>query len=129
MPTTTTARPTRCDACGKTLPAPPITGGSGYAHHPGLGYLCYPCCGRLDAQRVRDAKPGARETLYLEGGRLQNWPGTFTMRVVATRETPHNMASKMTHVWAVDCRGRQWYGRGSLDWKTCLTLTLLQKGR
>jgi hypothetical protein len=100
-----------CSRCGNPFVAS--------EHTPGYGILdgqkvCYPCCGELDAIRLRNMNPGDRTTLYLDEknghpSAVTNWPGTLTIPADSYAYGHHNIAGKRIDVWFA-FEGRLFWG-------------------
>src|SRR5579862_3187883 len=98
-----------CHDCNMEYPVR-RDGGTGYAREPGTWhYLCYQCCGKRDeAQMIRDGKA----TLYLNPGKVTNWPGTlaFVVNAGAIKRGHHNIAGSRYDVWFTGPDGAWWHG-------------------
>ena len=90
-----------CSKCGAECKPDGI--GTGYGVNQAGERICYKCCGEMDKEKLRNAKPGEKLHLYLtvnESGDsyLSNWPGTLKIRVLPWRGR-HNMAGVRFDVW------------------------------
>lgn len=113
-PCFTTADRLQLLKCGYTI-------STGYAWDPQGRSLCFDCTTEHDRSALRAWRTDDPPILlYLQpvdhnGNRwITNWPGATLMRV--TRHSVKRVGfGRMEYVQAVDCYGRQWYGRGSAD--------------
>lgn len=128
-------RPTHCHQCGRALPAPTDSCGTGYgskdeeralyphANAPTLRKdevivrakaICYPCCGENEARNMRET---GRAMLYLthEDGEprvyyASNWPGSLKIRISgAVRHSHNNFGAQRVDVWFT-FDGARWHG-------------------
>lgn len=79
-----------CSACHSTKPVA-ITGGTGYATKSNGEKVCYKCCAIEDIRYMND---NGRTTLYYDGRKITNWPGSLEFRAIRYKEGKHNIARK-----------------------------------
>lgn len=103
-----------CADCGRNVShgIGPNGGAAGYAKRGNGDKVCFDCCGRSDAQLLRETKPGERVAmpLYLQcepysrnGSRrslgfVTNWPNTLRLRC-HTRTGSHNWGIARYDCW------------------------------
>ena len=74
---------TICDLCGEKIKVTYKVGGTGYAVDNQDRTICYECCGKQDAELLRN---GEKPLLYLSHTKadlweVTNWPGSFRIPV------------------------------------------------
>lgn len=98
-----------CVDCKQTKPVS-TKGGTGYGLENG-GKVCYMCCAIRD-QEFMDKE--GKTTLYWDGTRVTNWPGTLMFmpfRVQVMRhKTPCSVLVPREDVWFRDRHGKVWHG-------------------
>lgn len=99
----------QCSIC-KMERALQNSGGTGYGTDKDGQKVCYECCGKQDAQRMRET---GKAVMYLgrrgEGQEVLNWPGSLRLPVQGTKTGRHNIAGKRYDVW-FQFEGQAWHG-------------------
>lgn len=87
-----------CSKCGKTITGDNFT--PGYALENGF-VVCYACCAEIDRRALSNAKIGQKFSMYLnvKTQELNNWPGTFKIRLHYVKRGRHNLAGVRFDVW------------------------------
>ncbi|HEC72600.1 MAG: hypothetical protein ACTSW7_00590 [Candidatus Thorarchaeota archaeon] len=103
-----------CPICKKTKPISTSGVGTGYGKNVAGETICYDCCGKLDLQRMEDAKPGDRVHLYLNTEKhprvVSNWPGSLKLNCYASSNGSHNIAGTREDVWFGNDEIGHWWG-------------------
>lgn len=99
-----------CVDCGELKPSvdDALKSWCGYGVSKAGQYVCYACCSKQDAKRMRDE---GRITLYWDGKEVSNWPGTLVFVPTHVRKGRHNIARTMQTVYFDGPDGSKWYGR------------------
>jgi len=130
--TTATTTPVVCADCGKTIEPPANSCGTGYGVARDGAKVCYECCGKRDAEDMRQT---GKATLYYFAGtrtptnpdglrvvcgatdnndktvsRVGNWPGTLMFRVKTWTHGKHNIARERLDLWFIGPDGKRWHG-------------------
>lgn len=91
-----------CIDCGRVITGDGIF--TGYGITTDGSVVCFDCCGTRDREKLLALNPGESMAMYLTrdadgAGEVTNWPGTFRIRIHATRRGRHNFAGSRTDVW------------------------------
>jgi hypothetical protein len=96
-----------CHDCGQTKPVQ-TSGGTGYGHYEENGPpVCYACCGERDKAEMQSSD---RFTLYWDGSKVTNWPGSLVIVPDHVRHGSHNIAGSRVDVWFTGPDGARWHG-------------------
>ena len=87
----------KCAKCGREIVADGVA--AGYGINAKSEKVCYECCGKEDAARLRDMAIGEETYLYLSKDRVTNFPNTLNIPVISKRIGRHNIAQIRTDVW------------------------------
>lgn len=87
----------KCAKCGKEIVSNNVS--SGYGINDKGEKICYDCCGKIDAARLRDMAIGEKTYLYLSKDRVTNFPNTLNIPIILKRIGRHNIARIRTDVW------------------------------
>jgi len=89
----------KCIVCKNTFQPTKINPGYGVDNHDHK--ICLSCCGKLDAKKFKNAKPGDKLFAYYnhETNTISNWPGTFEIKSVGHSHGRHNIARTRISVW------------------------------
>jgi hypothetical protein len=63
--------------------------------------VCFDCCGKKDAEDLKDLAPGKKTHLYMDIKKLtlSNWPGTLKIKVHRIKKGRHNIAGNRYDTW------------------------------
>jgi len=124
----TITRPCRCSRCRADIPPPPAGScTTGYARDNRRRKVCYACCLKTDMAYMH--KHGVISAYVGENkNEITNWPGGVLLRVTYSATRSHNLwaCRQLLHVWAVDDKGRRWYGKGAGP-GICITMRRLAR--
>lgn len=96
---------TNCTLCNAVFV--PTEGTTGYGVTPENEKICFACCGKRDAENMQAT---GKATLYYDGTKVSNWPGTLTFVPYGVRKGRHNIARERIDLYFWDKFGRAWHG-------------------
>lgn len=87
-----------CHVCGlpKTHESDLTTG---YAYDKDNNKVCYECCGKQDAETLKNLPVGEKMDLYWDGHNITNWPGTLKITPYHWVRNRHNFARQQDVIW------------------------------
>jgi hypothetical protein len=116
----------RCDSCGSECV--PTEHTTGYGQTKEGTVLCFPCCGKRDAEALTRGEP---VVLYLtqRGGapHVSNWPGSLTIPTFRVKQGRHNLARTRTDVWFAFA-GKRFHGTIYGDFSQVFTARCVKGG-
>lgn len=97
-----------CFDCNKTIEVNKTgNGASGYAIVEKERWVCYDCCAARDRKYM---EKNGKISLYWDGKKITNWPGTLSFNPTARKRGKHNMARTREDVWFIGPDKKPWHG-------------------
>lgn len=72
---------------------------TGYGSDENDNKICFDCCGKQDAERLKNLQGKEKMLLYWDGKNIINWPSTLKISPYYVAKGRHNIAGKREDIY------------------------------